>query len=82
MMTSCLHVYISIESTCHDWLNSVKWEQVTWAVMEFLGDKARKQSPNFSVQHCVPKQIHDIAVNYSRKCNKLSNLTTFAANLL
>lgn len=42
MMTSFLHNYISIESTCHDWLNSVKWEQVTWAVMEFLGDKATK----------------------------------------
>lgn len=44
----------------HEWLaSSVKWEQVTWAVMEFSEHEATKESPNVSVQHGVPKQIHD-----------------------
>lgn len=48
----------------HKWLaSSVKWEQVTWAVMEFSEHEATKESPNVSVQHCVPKQIHDFSVN-------------------
>ena len=51
-LLACLHFY---GINAHQQLaSSVKWMQLL---------EANKQSPNFSVQHCAPRQVHEIAVN-------------------